>query len=398
MAINKKYDVIIVGGGLAGLSLSCRLGAGGVCVLCLDREPAAVRLDAGFDGRTTAISAGSATILDKAGLWDHLQPRGCAINGIDILDGDSPTLLNFDKTEVAGAPFGWIIENQFLRRVMLGHVRNLKNVTHLSPANVVDFRRDDASISAILDDGSEFSAPLLIGADGKSSLVREWAGIGTRNWSYRQRALVCVVNHEGPHDNVAVEHFRASGPFAVLPMLDDANGNHCSSIVWTEHGSVKNSAVHYDPSTFDAALTARFPARYGAVRQAGPRYTYPLNFAHAHNYIAPRLALVAEAAHAIHPIAGQGLNLGLRDIDVLTDLLIAAHTRGEDFGDTKLLETYQRGRRPDNTKMAAATDTLNRLFANDIGSMRNLRRLGLRTVSRLSPAKQFFMRQAMGKN
>jgi 2-octaprenyl-6-methoxyphenol hydroxylase len=221
-------------------------------------------------------------------------------------------------------------------------------------------------------------------------------GIGARAWGYHQRAIVCVAEHENPHDHIAVEHFRREGPFAILPMTDAPGGAHRSSIVWTEHGPEKQSALRYGQKAFDAALAARFPEFYGRVRQTGQRFSYPLGLIHAHSYIGPRMALVAEAAHGIHPIAGQGLNMGFRDVAALAGLVTQALADGDDPGAEAVLENYQRQRRCDNMAMAGATDTLNRLFSNDIGPVRLTRRLGLHAVARLPFARQFFMKQAMG--
>ena len=395
-AKKQSYDVIVVGGGIAGLSLTALLAAGGGRVLCLDREKVETQLAEKFDGRTTAISYGSRLILQAAGLWEALENEACAIDTIEILDGDSPTLLTFNSREAGGNSFGWIVENRRLRQTLLARVKALKTAEHRAQAAVADFERDEDGVAVILADGKKFHAPLVVGADGRQSFTRESMGIGTRTWPYNQRAIVCVAAHEKPHDNVAVEHFRHEGPFAILPMADDADGQHRSSIVWTEHGPESESALRYNQISFDAALTARFPQRYGRAWQCGQRFSYPLGLTHAHDYIAPRMALVAEAAHAIHPIAGQGLNIGLRDIAVLADLVMTAVRDGKDPGTDDLLQAYQRQRRMDNMAMAGATDTLNRLFSNDIGPVRLARRVGLRAVSRLPFAKQFFMKQAMG--
>lgn len=390
------HDVIVVGGGLAGLTMTALLARGGADVLCIDREPPAKTVDEAFDGRTTAISYGSRKVLEAAGIWKRIAADACPIETIQILDGNSPVLLEFESAEVGGRIFGWIVENRLLRRALHQTIEKCKTARHVAPAAVTDFAVDENHASAVLPDGSSFEARLMIGADGRQSFTREWMGIGARAWSYRQRAIVCTVVHEKPHHHTAIENFRPEGPFAILPMTDDAQGNHRSSVVWTEHGPMSRSAIHYRQDVFDAALAARFPASYGAVRQTGKRFSYPLSLVHAHKYIAPRMALVAEAAHGIHPIAGQGLNMGLRDIATLADLAGGALERGEDPGTAKLLERYQRLRRADNMAMAGTTDALNKLFSNDLAPVRAARRAGLKLVSRTRFAKQFFMKQAMG--
>ena len=386
------FDIIIVGGGLAGLSLTALLAEDGARVLCLDREPVEKQLSAAFDGRTTAVSWGSQKVLAAAGVWNAMAPRACPIDTIEILDGDSPVLLTFSKEEADGNVFGWIMENQFIRAKLLEKVLSLKSATHIAPAHVTDFTTDENAAAVHLSDGRTFKAKLIVGADGRQSFAREKMGIGARQWSYNQRAMTFIAAHENPHDNTAVEHFRSSGPFAILPMRDAADGSHRSSVVWTEHGPDKKSAIHFDDDTFNIALQSRFPERYGQVRLAGKRFSYPLGLIHAHDYIAPRMALVADAAHGIHPIAGQGLNLGFRDIAALAAL--ARNTN--DPGAEKLLQQYQRQRRFDNMAMAGATDALTRLFSNDIAPVSIARKAGLRAVARLPFAKRFFMKQAMG--
>ena len=393
---SSRHDVIIIGGGLAGLTMAALLGAAGVDVICIDRDAPPTTLTDKFDGRTTAISWGSRKILEAAGIWQDLDHISCPIQTIHILDGDSPLLLAFDSAEVDGRTFGWIAENLAIRKALYKRVTTLKSVEHMAPAAVSDFTVHDEYIMVHLADGRSYEATLVIGADGRQSFTRHWMNIGTREWPYHQRALVCTVEHENPHQNVAVEHFHPGGPFATLPMFDSAAGVPRSSVVWTEHGSLKDSALHWDQVSFDAGLTARFPARYGRVRQVGTRYSYPLGLVHAHSYIGPRMALVAEAAHGIHPIAGQGLNLGLRDIAELSTLITEALHDQKDPGSDELLTLYQQKRRLDNIGMAGATDGLTRLFSNDLMPVRMARRFGLRAVAHLPIAKKFFMDQAMG--
>ena len=393
---SQRHDVIVIGGGLAGLTMTALLASAGIDVVCIDREAPPTTLTTAFDGRTTAISWGSRKVLEAAGVWSALEKTACPIQSIHILDGDSPRLLTFDSAEVKGRTFGWINENLVLRQALYNRVETLKTAQHIAPAVVSDFTLHNTHVSVHLADGRTYDAALVIGADGRQSFTREWMKIGTRAWPYHQRALVCTVEHEHPHNHVAVEHFRPSGPFATLPMWNSPAGVPRSSVVWTEHGALKDSALHWDQQSFDAALSARFPATYGRVRQVAARYSYPLGLVHAHSYIGPRMALVAEAAHGIHPIAGQGLNMGLRDIAEIGALITQALSHDKDPGAATLLETYQQKRRLDNIGMAGATDGLTRLFSNDVMPVRIARRLGLKAVSNLPFAKKFFMNQAMG--
>lgn len=372
------------------------LGQEGLSVICIDQDDPAKVLGEAFDGRTTAISFGSRRVIEAAGAWDTLAKDACPIEDIQIMESGSATLLEFLVKDVEGDAFGWIVENRLLRKSLFQQLAKLKSVQHVAPGKVSDYRLDDDGIDVHMADGSSLRAKLVIGADGRNSFTRDWMGINTRGWSYHQRAVVCIVNHENPHSNVAIEDFRGEGPFAVLPMMDDDQGNHRSSIVWTEHCHEKESAVHWDDAAFDAALQERFPDFYGKVFCAGRRFSYPLGLIHAHSYIGPRMALVGDAAHGIHPIAGQGLNLGLRDIATLAELIVEAKRKNQDVGSEGLLQSYQRQRRFDNMAMAAATDTLNKLFSNNITPLRILRKVGLRMVQNVAPARKFFMRQAMG--
>lgn len=388
-------DVIIVGGGLAGLTLAALLGAQGVETICLDREAAPDTTRIGFDLRTTAISYGSHLVMKKAGVWNLLGDLPCPIKDIRILDGGSPVLLNFLSDDLEGEPFGWIVNNLDLRLALHQRITALKSVRHMAPALVQDFIVEEKCAGVVLADGTELRAPVVIGADGKQSAVRKFLNAPLHGWMYDQTAIVCVVGHENPHHNMAIEHFRAEGPFAVLPMSDDENGVHRSSLVWTVEGHGV-SPLSYDEATFNAALAARFPAEYGKVWVIGQRAGWPLGLQHVHSYIGPRMALVAEAAHAMHPIAGQGLNMGLRDIAEIADLFVAAKDAGEDLGAAKLLKAYQQRRHFDNMAMMAATDTLTKLFSNRLPVLGSLRKLGVSLVQACPPARRFFMKQAMG--
>lgn len=390
---NKIHDVAIIGGGLAGLTLSCLLGKSGLHVICLDQAPKPSGKNK--DLRTTAISFGSRQILECAGIWENLPAEACPIDDIQILDGKSSVLLNFLSAEVANKSFGWIVENFDLRTAMAKTLKPLKNVTHKTETKITDFEVSDDFVTCITDD-KPVKARLVVGADGRQSFTRQWMDIPVRQWSYKQRAVICTVSHSNPHHNVAVEHFWPEGPFAVLPMADDKKGTHRSSVVFTEHGPEPQSLMRYSDEEFEMALAARFPESYGDIKLIAPRVAYPLGLVHASSYIGPRMALVADAAHGIHPIAGQGLNLGFRDIGELAGLLATAHEKEQDIGAQSVLETYQRRRRPDNMAMVAVTDGLNRLFSNNIPPVRLMRRAGLKLVSKIGPAKRFFMKQAMG--
>lgn len=377
--------------------MAALLAANGVSVICIDRDDPAKAQTAAYDGRTTAISYGSRRVIEAAGAWQAMEKDACPIAYIKIMETGSPTLLEFNASDVDCEAFGWIIENRIIRKALYDRLQDLSPLCrHLAPTEISDYAVDDNGVQAFLKDGASLRARLVIGADGRGSFTRQWMGVDTRGRDYNQCANVCVVHHENPHNNMATEDFRGDGPFAVLPMMDDDSGKYRSAVVWTQHTSPEKSAMMWDDESFAAAITERFPAFYGAVRPFGARAAYPLGLAHAQSYTGPRMALIADAAHGIHPIAGQGLNLGLRDVAELSELIIGAVQKRNDVGSEIILKSYERQRRTDNMLMAGATDTLNAIFSNEIAPLRMMRRVGLRTIQKIPTAKRFFMKQAMG--
>ena len=389
-------QVLIVGGGLAGLTLAAALGRAGVDTIMVDRDSIETQTDPRYDGRTTAISLGSRRVLESAGVWDRVAGEAAPIDEIRIADNYAPVFLHFDHAEVGDEPFGHIVDNRVLRQRQLELLSELPSVRHFAPAGVVQVERTAMAAIATLADGRTVRADLLIGADGRGSMVRLSAGIEVMRWSYGQTALVFCMAHELPHNGLALEHFMPSGPFAVLPMLDMDDGTHRSSVVWSESGTAAPGYLALPEEAFNAELQAKVGDYLGAVRLIGSRFAYPLSVLHAHSYIADRLALVGESAHGIHPIAGQGLNLSLRDIAVLVEIIVDAARLGLDVGDRERLELYQRRRRLDNLLMLGVTDGLCRLFSNAVPPVQAARDIGLKIVGQLPPVKKFFMRQAMG--
>jgi 2-octaprenyl-6-methoxyphenol hydroxylase len=310
---------------------------------------------------------------------------------IRVADDNAPLFLHYDHRDVGDHPLGWIVENRTLRQALLMRASELPRLRHLAPLTVADVERSSAGALVRLADGRAISARLVAAADGKTSPLRQAAGIRTITWSYPQTGIVATVRHERPHEGVAVEHFLPAGPFAILPLT----GNR-SSIVWTERADLAPRLLALPEPEFAAELRRRFGDFLGDLEIVGPRWSYPLSFLHAESYIAERLALVGDAAHVIHPIAGQGLNLGLRDVAALAEVLVDARRLGLDIGDSQVLARYERWRRLDNWMLSAATDSLNRLFSNAIPPVKLARDLGLAAVHRLPPLKRLFMRHAMG--
>lgn len=391
--MDNQYDIAVIGGGLAGLSLAVLLGHRGWTVVCIDREKIDTQTDKSYDIRTTAISWGSRNLLINAGIWDDLTPNAQPISDILILDEDSPVTLEFNAKTINAEAFGWIVDNRDLRQTLIKHVSNHPNITHLTGQSVTGFEQDTDTVSVTLQNNETLSAALVIGADGRTSFTRESMHIGSWHKDYKQSAIVCLINHTKPHNGLAIEHFRAQGPFAVLPFTDDAFGNHRSAVVWTVERSDVQSWLDTADTTFTAALQERCGGHFGDIALAGGRAAWPLSLTKAYEYTAHRMCLVAEAAHGIHPIAGQGLNMSLRDIAALAELL---SDTAVDPGDKDILAKYQTMRRGDNLSMVLATDTLNSLFGSTHTPVRAIRRIGLHAVSRLPFAKKFFMKQAMG--
>lgn len=399
-------EVAVAGGGLVGLTLGIALAEAGVEVAVVDTQAPEALIDAAYDGRASAIAAGSANLLRSIGVWAHLEPDAQAILDIRVSDGQvgrraAPLFLHYDSGELGRGPFGWIVENRRLRQALFARAKELPKLRLIAPAGVAAAETSDGSrgagnIVARLADGRGLSAQLLVAADGRRSPLRQAAGIRTVTWDYPQMGLVATLSHEQPHDGVAHEHFLPSGPFAVLPMTDSADGLHRSSLVWTERKDLAAAIVDLDDDTFAAECQRRFGDSLGRIGLTGPRWAYPLSLHHAQRYRAGRLVLVGDAAHGIHPIAGQGLNLGLRDVAALAECLIDARRLGLDLGAAEPLIRYERWRRPDTLMLIAVTDGLNRLFSNDLPPLRLLRDLGMAAVDRAGPLKRMLMKHAMG--
>ena len=386
------FELLIAGGGLNGLMLGIACAGAGLACAVVDRQDPAVMSATGFDGRSSALAYGSQQVLSAVGLWPAIASEAEPILEIRVADDNAPLFLHYDHRELGSdAPLGWIVENQVLRRALLEHARALPRLTLLAPLEVNAVETAPGAATAALADGRRMTGRLIAAADGANSPLRRAAGIRTIEWRYRQTAIVTTVRHERPHAGIAVEHFLPSGPFAVLPMT----GNR-SSIVWTEREDLAKRIMALPDAAFTAELRARFGDFLGLVEPVGPRWSYPVFLMLAERYIDRRLALIGEAAHVIHPIAGQGLNLGIRDVAALAELIVDTRRLGLDIGDDALLERYQSWRRFDAVLLAAVTDGLNRLFSNTLAPLRLIRDLGLAAVNRVPPLKRFLMRDAMG--
>ena len=389
-------ELVIAGAGLTGMLLAVACAGAGLEVAIVDPQDPAAMLGAGFDGRTSAIAYGSRLVFDAIGLWPQIADEAEAILEIRIADDESPLFLHYDSRQLSPGtenetPLGYIVENRVLRRALYEHARALPNLRLLAPRRVAALEASATGAVAVLDGGERLRARLAAAADGRESPLRHVAGIRAIEWRYRQTGIVTTVTHQRPHGGIAIEHFLPSGPFAILPMT----GNR-SSIVWTEHADLAPRLLALPEAEFAAQLRARFGDFLGVVEPIGPCWAYPLALLQAERYVARRLALIGEAAHVIHPIAGQGLNIAIRDVAALAELIVDRRRLGLDIGDDALLERYQSWRRADALLLAAVTDGLNRLFSNTIPPVRLARDLGLAIVNRLPPLKRLLMRHAMG--
>ncbi len=389
-------DIVIVGGGLNGPALALALAQGGLQVIIVDAMPRATREMPDFDGRSYALALASTRVLDGIGVWEEVAAQSQPILQIKASDGRAgegaaPFFLHFDHTELEEGPMGHMLEDRFLRAALLAAMDREERITQISGVAVTVQAVSASGVSVYLDDGRALSARLLIGCDGRASPTAARSGIQRSGWDYGQTALVCAVAHEHPHHGCAHQFFMPAGPLAILPLP----GNR-SSIVWSE-ATETAAAIHaLDDDAYLAVLRPRFGDFLGEIALAGKRYSYPLRLTIANSFIAPRLALVGDAAHGLHPIAGQGFNFGLRDVAALAEVLILAARRGEDFASPLVLERYQQWRRFDTMMMAVGTDSVNRLFSNDNALLRGLRDLGMGAVSAIPALRRRFMREAAG--
>jgi 2-octaprenyl-6-methoxyphenol hydroxylase len=388
-----RADAIIFGGGMIGLALAAALDSSGVSAIVVDPADPKPRKDAGFDGRTSAVSSSSMRMLRTIGVTGKLAEAGCPILTIAVADGLEPGGLHFEAEE--DEPLGWMHENRHLRAALQARAEAGRNSWLLWKSSVKDVDRGDHGVTVALEDGRKLHAPLLIAADGRNSATREAAGINIARWKYDHQAIVSVLRHERAHENVAYEIFYPTGPFALLPMTDDAGGHRCA-IVWSVPNEDAAGWLSLNDDDFAAEAEAAMGGFLGKIEMLAPRSSYPLGFHHAAQITAKRLALAGDAAHAIHPIAGQGLNLGFRDVAALAQVIVEGARLGLDLGDRQLLDRYQRWRSLDALSVAFATDSLTRVYGVPGKTASAVRRFGMGLIERLSPIKNRLMSEARG--
>jgi len=388
-------DILIIGGGLNGPALALVLAQNGLRVTLVDALPLAVRTDPSFDGRAYALALATTRMLRAIGIWDAVAGHAQPILDIIASDGRpgqgaAPWFLHFDHSEIEEGPMGHMLEDRYLRRALLAAVGVAKNITQVA-GRVVAQKTDHAWAEITLEGGERLTARLIIGCDGRDSGVALRAGIMRTGWGYEQTALVCAIAHQKPHNGIAHQFFTPSGPLGILPLP----GNRCS-IVWAETTQRAFSISQMSDEDYLAELRPVFGEFLGDIALEGDRFSYPLKLTIANSFIAPRLALVGDAAHGMHPLAGQGLNMGLRDVASLAEVLTLANRRGEDFANDLVLARYQQWRRFDTATMAAATDGINRLFSNENPILRAGRDLGLGLVNAVPQLRRGLIRQAAG--
>jgi len=390
----QRSDVIILGGGLVGLALAAALDASGLTCVVIDPADPEARKDTKFDGRTSALSSSSKRMFDTIGISDHLPVPGCPIRRIEVADGLEAGGLAFDPGQ-DDEPLGWMNENRHLHAALLGRARAGGNIDLKWKSRPASVDRAEHGVVVRLEDGNEITAPLVIAAEGRNSPMREAAGIRVARWRYDHSAIVSTLRHERPHDNVAYEIFYPSGPFALLPMTDD-EGGHRSAIVWSVSQDDAPGFLSLSDPDFAAEAEAAMGGFLGKVTLLAPRSTYPLGFHHAARITDHRLALVGDAAHGIHPIAGQGVNLGYRDAAALAQVLVEGARLGLDLGDQQLLDRYQRWRGLDTFMVSLATDGLTRIYGIPGKTASKIRRFGMGIINRIGPVKDRLMAEARG--
>ncbi|RFP90724.1 2-octaprenyl-6-methoxyphenyl hydroxylase [Rhodobacteraceae bacterium 63075] len=388
-------DIAIVGGGLNGPVLALALAGRGRRVTIIDSQPETVRKNAGFDGRAYALALASTRLLARLGIWENVQEHAQPMQEIKASDGragegPAPFFMHFERGALEEGPMGYMLEDRHLRRALLEAVK-AEPLIETVQGEVVAQEADARSAHLTLADGTEHETRLIVGADGRRSGVAQRAGIKRTGWDYGQTALVCAISHEKDNAGIAHQFFMPEGPLAILPLKGGR-----SSIVWSERTDRAAAINKLSDADYLEVLRPRFGDFLGRIKLDGKRFAYPLNLTIANSFVGERLALVGDAAHGMHPIAGQGLNAGLRDVAALAHVIEHAERRGEDFASALVLERYQEWRRFDTATLAMATDFSNKLFSNDNPLLRMGRDIGMGLINAMPGLKRGFTREAAG--
>ncbi len=389
-------DIIIVGGGLNGPALALAAAQAGFAVTIIDSLPVDQRKRPDFDGRSYALALASTRLLRGIGIWDAIKKDAQPMLEIKVTDGRAgegpgPWMMHFDHAEIEEGPMGYLVEDRHLRRAFLDAMAADNRITQLAGETVVAQDMHGPRVAVTLASGAAITGQVLVGSDGRQSGTAARAGIKRTGWGYGQTAVVCAVAHEKPHGGIAHQFFMPGGPLAILPLT----GNR-SSIVWSEDETRATALMAMNDADFLDALRPAFGSFLGQISLTGARFAYPLGLTLANSLIADRIALIGDAAHGVHPIAGQGLNAGLRDVAALAEVFGDARARGEDIGTAQTLARYQQWRRFDTATLAIATDTFNRLFSNDNPLLRAARDIGMGLINAAPGLRRNFIREAAG--
>ena len=389
-------DIIIVGGGLSGSLMAIAAANIGLSTIVLDSKENDGRADNCFDGRSYALALSSVRLLKNLNIFEDIIDKSQPILNIKILDGKlvqgpSQFTLHFDNNEIDDGPMGLMLEDRFIRKALFSNITKNKQIDYKFNSKVIEYKKQSGYVSVTLNTGKKLNTTLLVGADGKNSELAKRAKIKKSGWKYNQIALVCAIEHEIAHKGVAWQYFLPSGPLAVLPMT----GNR-SSIVWTEHNANARVINLFNEKKYTKILAARLGDFLGTFKIIGNRHSYPLELSIADQFIDDRLALIGDAAHSVHPIAGQGLNAGFKDIAVLAHIIQDAYHRGEDLGSLGVLKRYEEWRRFDSVQLAYSTDLFNKLFSNENETLRLARNIGLNLLDRIPVAKRNIIKEAAG--
>ena len=393
--MSNKRDLVILGGGLVGMTLALAAAKQGITSHVVDKASPEELTAEGVDGRASAISTASWNLFANIGLGDALEPLGCKIESIAVTDAMRPGRIDF-RPEPHEGTLGRMFANRDIRIALFEAARAEPAIAWASGVEPVRRTRGEHGVEVELSDGRVLAGSVLIGAEGRQSPTRAEAGLNSARWDYSHRAMVTAITHELPHEGVAWEIFFPSGPLALLPLRDLPDGRHRSAVVWTVDEKDAKGVIALPDAVFLGEMAQRMDGIFGAIALAAPRMSYPLNFHHAPRIVEQRLALVGDAAHGMHPIAGQGLNLGLRDVGVLVEVLADGMRLGLDPGDAQVLARYERWRAVDATTVMATTDAIVRLFGLPGRTASAVRRLGMAGVQRSGWLKKFFMDEARG--